>query len=122
MSSARARRFAATVAVGTLLFAFPAATAATITGGCLGEGHATSGGVDLATATEWHIRSTDVVDGSGTAPAPIRSASVGAYAAGISIPIVSPSGGVWVIGNRTTKRGLVWLSLAATRPAGRSFP
>jgi hypothetical protein len=41
---------------------------------------------------------------------------------GISIPIVSPSGGVWVIGGRTTKRGLVWLSLAATRQAGRSFP
>jgi len=42
--------------------------------------------------------------------------------AGISIPIVSPSGGVWVIGNRTTKHGLVWLSLAATRQAGRSSP
>jgi hypothetical protein len=72
-----------------LILAFPGAAAAVITGGCTGEGHATSGSADITTQTEWHILSTDVGGGSGTAPAPIKAASVGAYAGGLSIPIAS---------------------------------
>ena len=83
------RRLAAGAAVVALLLAFPAAVAATITGGCTGEGHATSGSVDLTTATEWHVKRSDVGGGSGTAPAPIRAASVSAYGAGLPIPIAS---------------------------------
>lgn len=83
------RPLLAGIAVAALVLAFPGAAAATITGGCTGDATAASGNVDLTTATEWHVRSTDVVDGSGTAPAPIRAASVGAFAAGLSIPIAS---------------------------------
>ena len=89
MSLVSLRRGAAVTAVAVLLLALPVAVSATITGGCTGEGHATSGSVNLTSASEWHIKSTDVGGGSGTAPAPIKAASVGAYAAGIQIPIAS---------------------------------
>ena len=89
MSFVSIRRGAAVMAVAALLLALPAAVSATITGGCTGEGHATSGSVNLTSASEWHIQSADVGGGSGTAPAPIKAASVGAYAAGIQIPIAS---------------------------------
>ena len=82
------RRFVATAVLLTLLLAFPASVGATITGGCTGTGTATSGGVDLTTATEWHVQSTDVGGGSGQGPS-AKSASVGAYALGILIPIAS---------------------------------
>jgi hypothetical protein len=87
MSRPSIRRLMAFLFGVSLLAAFPAVAAATIVGGCTGEGHATSGGVNLTTATEWHIKRDDVGGGSGTAPALIRAASVGAYAAGVSIPI-----------------------------------
>ena len=89
MSFGSIRRGAAVIAVAVLLLALPVAVSATITGGCTGEGHATSGNVNLTSASEWHIKSTDVGGGSGVAPAPIKAASVGAYAAGIQIPIAS---------------------------------
>jgi hypothetical protein len=87
MSRSSMRRLTAIVGVVSMLLAFPAAAAARISGGCTGEGHATSGSVDLTTATEWHIKRTDVGGGSGTAPAPIKAASVSAYGAGLPIPI-----------------------------------
>jgi hypothetical protein len=89
MSRASIRRGSAVIAVIAMLLALPAAVAATIVGGCTGEGHAASGSVNLTTATEWHVRPSDVGGGSGTAPAPVKAASVGAYAAGIQIPIAS---------------------------------
>ena len=89
MSRSSVLRLTGIVAVASLILAFPAVAAATITGGCQGEGHATSGGVNITTPTEWHIRSTDVGGGSGTAPGKIHAASVGAYAGGIPIPIVN---------------------------------
>lgn len=82
------RRFVATAALMALLLAFPASAGATITGGCAATGTATSGGVDLTTATEWHLRSTDIAGGSGQGPT-AKSASVAAYALGIAIPIAS---------------------------------
>lgn len=82
------RRFAAAAALTGLLLAFPGTVAGTITGGCTGEGTATSGGVDITTATEWHIKKDDVGGGSGVGPV-AHSASVGAYALGIPIPIAS---------------------------------
>lgn len=82
-------RFAAIIMVGSLLLAFPGVASATIRGGCTGTGTATSGGVDLTTAAEWRVRSTDVGGGTGTSPTPVKSASVAAYAAGIPIPIAS---------------------------------
>jgi hypothetical protein len=88
MSKSVMRRLAAGAALMALL-AFPAAAAATITGGCTGTGTATSGGVDLTTATEWHVKKDDVGGGTGNSPTPVKSASVGAYALGMSIPIAS---------------------------------
>jgi hypothetical protein len=81
------RRFAVSAAILALLLAFPASAGATITGGCTGEGHSTSGGANLTTDSEWHLKSNDVAGGSATAPAAMRSATVAAYGLGIGIPI-----------------------------------
>jgi hypothetical protein len=80
------------LAAGAALAAFlvfPGAAAATIRGGCTGTGTATSGGADLTTATEWHVMKDDVGGGTGNSPTKVKSASVGAYALGIPIPIAS---------------------------------
>src|SRR6266550_7042082 len=87
MTMSLVRRVTASAAVAAVLIAFPTAAAATITGGCTGEGHATSGTADLTTATEWHIKRDDVGGGSATAPGPIKAASVIAYGAGLAIPV-----------------------------------
>lgn len=89
MSSASGRRLTALVAAALLLLAVPASASATITGGCTGEGHSTSSGANLTTDTEWHLKSSDVAGGSGTAPAKMKAASVSAYALGIALPIAS---------------------------------
>lgn len=90
MSRGLLRRIGTMTAVLAILLAFPAASSATITGGCQGEGHSSSGsGVNLTTDTEWHLNSDDVAGGSGTSPVPMRAASVAAYALGIGIPIAS---------------------------------
>jgi hypothetical protein len=89
MSYALVRRLAAATALVGLLFAFPVATSATITGGCTGEGHSTSSSANLTTDTKWHLKRNDVAGGSGTSTAKMKSASVAAYALGIGIPIAS---------------------------------
>jgi hypothetical protein len=78
------RRFAAVAALTGLLLAYPGGAAATIRGGCTGTGTATSGGVDVTTATEWHIRKDDVGGGSGEGPT-AHAGSVAAFALGIPI-------------------------------------
>ena len=84
----------ATVAAVLAALALPAIAFGTITGGCAATGTSTSGGtIDLAAATEWHVKSTDTISGTGTAPSPQTSASVGAYGLGLAIPIASGSGG-----------------------------
>ena len=93
MSTSIRRSLAAWLASGALVLAFPAAAAATITGGCTGTGTSTSSSVDLTTATEWHMNSTDTAGGTGTSTVPMKSASVAAYAfGGLSLPIASGSG------------------------------
>ena len=74
--------------------ALPAAAAAVMTKGtCQATGTATSSGsIDLTTATEWHMKSTDIAGGSGTANANQTSAQVAAYGLGIALPIASGSG------------------------------
>ena len=79
----------ATVAALAALLAFPGTAGATISGGCTGTGSATSGSVDLTTATEWHVKKDDVGGGSGQSPSKVKSASVGAAALGLTIPIAS---------------------------------
>jgi hypothetical protein len=73
--------------------ALPGASWATVRGGCLVTGSATSSGlIDITTETEWHMKSTDIAGGSGTAPSPQTSSTVVAYVLGIAIPITSGSG------------------------------
>jgi len=77
------------VAGGTLL-AFPAAAAADVSGGCTLTGTSTSGDpIDLTTATIWHVRSTDRISGSATAPATQYHATIDASVLGLDIPIAS---------------------------------
>ena len=86
--SAPIRRLAAAAALIVLLFAYPGAAAATITGGCTGTGNATSGSVDLTTSATWHLMKADVAGGFGMGPT-AHSATVSASALGLSIPIAS---------------------------------
>jgi len=84
----RIGRLGVSAAFLTLVLAFPMGAAATITGGCTGTGNATSGGADLTTATEWHVKKDDVGGGSGQGPT-AHNATVGAGALGLTIPIAS---------------------------------
>lgn len=76
-----------------LLLLFQAPALAVITGGCTGSATATgSGGVDLTTASVWHLKSTDSVSGSGTSPTEQTFVNVGIYAFGFAIPVYSSTG------------------------------
>ena len=63
------RRFAAAAALVGLLLAYPGGVAATITGGCTGEGHATSSSANLTTDTVWHLKKDDWRAGRAPRPA-----------------------------------------------------
>jgi hypothetical protein len=87
MSIPTMRRSAVGAAIVMLLLAYPGSVAATIAGGCTGEGHSTSSSADLTTDTIWHLERDDVAGGSGTSPAVMHSATVSAYGLGLGIPI-----------------------------------
>ena len=87
MSMPMARRLAVGGALVALALVFPTSAAATITGGCTGEGHSTSSSANLTTDTIWHLKRDDVAGGSGSSPAAMRSASVSAYGLGLGLPI-----------------------------------
>ena len=88
MPSEFARRLLAVLAIAGVLLVFPATAAATISGGCTGEGHSSGGSnANLTTDAKWHLNSDDTAGGSGTAPSPMHAASVAAYALGIGLPI-----------------------------------
>jgi hypothetical protein len=87
------RRLLAPLMIGAVALAVPVVATATVDGGCKVTGTSTStGAIDLTTAAEWHLKSTDVAGGNGTAPSKQTSASVGAYALGLQLPIASGSG------------------------------
>ncbi len=93
MAQSFARRLVAVGASLMLALALPGLAAATVEGPCQVTGSSSSGGsIDLNTATEWHMNSTDTAGGSGTATAEQTNASVGAYALGIRLPIAQGSG------------------------------
>ena len=80
----------ATLVAGALLLALPVGAAATITGGCSVSGTSTSGGtVDLATTSVWHVRSSDQISISGSAPFDQTDGSASVYAFGFAIPLSS---------------------------------
>ena len=92
MSGSARWRAASLLAALVVSFAFPAAAAAVVSGGCTAEGHSSRTSVDITTADVWHLLAAERAGGSGTSPVPMRSATVGAYAFGILIPIASNSG------------------------------
>jgi hypothetical protein len=77
-------------AVGAAMWA--GATTATVNGPCTVTGIATSGTVDLTTATEWHLLRSDVAGGNGTASSEQTAATVSVYALGLAIPVASGEG------------------------------
>jgi hypothetical protein len=77
-------------AVAAVLLAAPAGVAATVTGGCQVTGRSTSGGsIDLTTAPVWHLRSTDTVTVTATAPFEQFHGAAAAHALGLSVPLAS---------------------------------
>ena len=82
---------AATVAVSLATSASPAL--AVITGGCTATGSASrSGDVDLATATEWRLRTDDVVNATGRAPREQTAAQASAYAFFVPLSLLVATG------------------------------
>jgi len=64
-----------------------------VTGGCTAKATGTkSGAIDLTTQAEWHVRSDDIVSGSGTAQTDQTFVTISAYVLGIPVPIVSATG------------------------------
>lgn len=93
MTRSIVRGLAAGVAVGSMFLLLGGPAAATIEPPCSGTGTSTSGGqIDLTTAAEWHLLSTDVAGGFGQATVEMTSGTVSAYALGLSLPIASGSG------------------------------
>ena len=93
MAQSFARRLAIFAILAGLVLAWPTAAVAIVNGGCTAEGHTSSGSsVDITTEDVWHVKSTDVAGGSGSAPGPMQRSEVGAYALGILIPIARGQG------------------------------
>jgi hypothetical protein len=84
------RRALVVLAAAGILLALPAAAAADVSGGCTLTGTSTSGGaIDLTTATVWHVRSTDRISGSATAPATQYHVTIDASVLGLAVPVAS---------------------------------
>ena len=82
---------AVTVVVSLAISAGPAL--AVISGGCTGAGSASrSGSIDLTTATEWRLRTDDVVNATGRAPREQTAAQVSAYAFFVPLSLVVATG------------------------------
>src|SRR5438094_2415945 len=83
------------VAVAMLALVLIGATPAlgVVTGGCTAKATATkSGAIDLSTQAEWHVRTDDVVSGSGTAPTDQTFVTVSAYVLSVPLPVLSTTG------------------------------
>src|SRR5258706_15025853 len=92
MSPAIGRRLAAWLTVASLLLALPASTSATISGGCTGEGHASSSGsIDLTTEPVWHLRSNDVAGGAGAATPNLDFGALSGHPPRVAIPVARGS-------------------------------
>jgi hypothetical protein len=91
------RGLVAFFAVTALAFGFVLGSAtpalAEVTGGCTAQATATtSPGIDITTKSEWHLKNTDVVSGSGTAPSDQTTVTVSAWAMGVPVPVLNSTG------------------------------
>jgi hypothetical protein len=80
------------------LLVAPGAGQARVSSGCTATASASkSGAIDLTTASVWHVKDADVINGSGTAPTAQKSAQLKVLMFGIGLPLLdrqgnSPSG------------------------------
>ena len=87
------RRTALVLAMLVVLL-LPAAAAATVSGGCQLIGSTASGGsIDLTSGTVWHLRSTDRISVSGSAPKLQTDAHANAYLLSLAIPVAGGTSG-----------------------------
>src|SRR5260370_11373857 len=80
------------------LLVAPVAGQGRVSGGCTATATASrSGAIDLTTATVWHVKDADVINGSGKAPTAQKAAQLKVLMFGIGLPRLdrqgnSPSG------------------------------
>ena len=66
---------------------------ARVNGGCTATATASrSGAIDLTTATVWHVKDADVINGSGNAPTAQKSAQLKVLMFGIGLPLLDRQG------------------------------
>src|SRR5260370_4567986 len=104
------------------LLVAPVAGQAHMSSGCTATASASkSGAIDLTTATVWHVKDADVINGSGNAPTAQKSAQLKVLLFGIGLPLLdrqgnSPSGaaGPYLIADYDPSPRV--LSVAGARP------
>jgi hypothetical protein len=75
------------------LLAAPVSAQATVSGGCTATATASkSGAIDLAAASNWHVKDADVLNGQATAPTPQKSAQLKVLIFGIGLPLLDKQG------------------------------
>src|SRR5258708_18251350 len=80
------------IVLSSLLVA-PVAGQARVSGGCTATATASrSGAIDLTTATVWHVKDADVINGSGKAPTAQKAAQLKVLMFGIGLPLLDPQG------------------------------
>jgi hypothetical protein len=81
------------VTLGVSLATSAGPALAVISGGCTASGSASrSGSIDLTTATEWRLRTDDVVNATGRAPREQTAAQVSAYAFFVPLSLLVATG------------------------------
>ena len=75
------------------LLAAPVSAQATVHGGCTATATASeSGPIDLAVASNWHVKDADVLNGQATAPIQQKSAQLKVLLFGIGLPLLDKQG------------------------------
>lgn len=75
------------------LLAAPVSTQANVQGGCTATATASSSGtIDVASASTWHVKDADVVNGQATAPTRQTSARLAVMLFGIGLPLLDKTG------------------------------
>src|SRR5258708_38679635 len=70
------------------LLVAPVAGQARVSGGCTATATAArSGAIDLTTASVWHVKDADVINGSGKAPTAQKAAQLKGRMFGIGLPL-----------------------------------
>src|SRR5260370_1169367 len=77
------------------LLVAPVAGQARVSGGCTATATASrSGAIDLTTATVWHVKDADGINGSGKAPTAQKAAQLKVLMLGIGLPVLERQGAI----------------------------